>query len=344
MKRAAIAVAMLVVGAVAVATALPGGVSKDQQVGDQAAAFVLAQAPGAAAAPSAAAKPLPDNPGFYAGEAGLSSVRDRRPRDLVQGDRRQRALPHLHLPAARRRAGRLVPRAALPTSATTASPRGASSTIPAAASRATEGCPAKSLDETYGFDWCPGDDELLKFVGKRGLPRPGVRLPRRAARPGRSAQAARRPAPVGVRSRVRHVDRRARLSQVSQSALRPRSAGEKLNGGLAQLGGLPQDDDPADRQVGRCARAPARRRLDRAAVPDRHVVRLVPHRVRSARIRRRDPARPKWENIKGAIGNQYPRMSELLGLGDAATTRSSSRCSRTRGPARPTRPRSRTTR
>ena len=24
------------------------------------------------------------------------------------------------------------------------------------------GCPAKSLEETYGFDWCPGDDELLK--------------------------------------------------------------------------------------------------------------------------------------------------------------------------------------
>ncbi|HYP67045.1 MAG TPA: cytochrome c, partial [Thiobacillaceae bacterium] len=30
------------------------------------------------------------------------------------------------------------------------------------------GCPARSLDETYGFDWCPGDQELLKFVGKPG--------------------------------------------------------------------------------------------------------------------------------------------------------------------------------
>src|SRR5262249_47535036 len=29
-------------------------------------------------------------------------------------------------------------------------------------------CPAKSLDETYGFQWCPGDDELLKFVGREG--------------------------------------------------------------------------------------------------------------------------------------------------------------------------------
>jgi hypothetical protein len=29
-------------------------------------------------------------------------------------------------------------------------------------------CPAKSLDETYGFPWCPGDAELLRFVGKEG--------------------------------------------------------------------------------------------------------------------------------------------------------------------------------
>src|SRR5687767_4853303 len=32
----------------------------------------------------------------------------------------------------------------------------------------TADCPAKSLEETYGFDWCPGDETLLKFVGKNG--------------------------------------------------------------------------------------------------------------------------------------------------------------------------------
>jgi len=30
------------------------------------------------------------------------------------------------------------------------------------------GCPAQKLEDTYGFDWCPGDDELLKYVGKTG--------------------------------------------------------------------------------------------------------------------------------------------------------------------------------
>ncbi|MCB1953700.1 MAG: cytochrome c, partial [Rhodocyclaceae bacterium] len=33
-------------------------------------------------------------------------------------------------------------------------------------------CPAKSLDETYGLDWCPGDEELLKYVGKDGYTDP----------------------------------------------------------------------------------------------------------------------------------------------------------------------------
>src|ERR1044071_3635642 len=29
-------------------------------------------------------------------------------------------------------------------------------------------CPARSLEETYGFQYCKGDDELLKFVGRTG--------------------------------------------------------------------------------------------------------------------------------------------------------------------------------
>jgi len=29
-------------------------------------------------------------------------------------------------------------------------------------------CPKRSLEETYGFQYCKGDDDLLKFVGKDG--------------------------------------------------------------------------------------------------------------------------------------------------------------------------------
>ena len=39
-----------------------------------------------------------------------------------------------------------------------------------------ENCPAKNRDETYGFDWCPGDDVLLKYVGKAGYVDPACGL------------------------------------------------------------------------------------------------------------------------------------------------------------------------
>ena len=41
--------------------------------------------------------------------------------------------------------------------------------------------PAKSAEETFGFDWCPGDEELLKYVGKTRLSRSGLRLQGRTA-------------------------------------------------------------------------------------------------------------------------------------------------------------------
>lgn len=37
-------------------------------------------------------------------------------------------------------------------------------------------CPAKSLDETYGFDYCPGDEVLLSYVGKEGYRDPACDL------------------------------------------------------------------------------------------------------------------------------------------------------------------------
>ena len=42
-------------------------------------------------------------------------------------------------------------------------------------------CPAKSDDETYGFDYCPGDDVLLSYVGKDGYQDPACALQRRGA-------------------------------------------------------------------------------------------------------------------------------------------------------------------
>ena len=38
------------------------------------------------------------------------------------------------------------------------------------------GCPLKKLEETFGLDYCPGDDELLKYVGKPGYRDPACDL------------------------------------------------------------------------------------------------------------------------------------------------------------------------
>ncbi len=145
-------------------------------------------------------------------------------------------------------------------------------------------CPAKSPDETYGFDWCPGRRRAAQVRRQARVCRSRLRAQGRAARRQGSAHQGRddRSAPVGVRSQVRHVDGRARLAQVSQSALRCAEVATVERRQPRQLGRLPQADDQGDRHpVGR-AREQARRRFDRAAVPDRHGLRLVPHRVRSA--------------------------------------------------------------
>ena len=38
------------------------------------------------------------------------------------------------------------------------------------------GCPKQKLEETFGMDYCPGDDELLKYVGKTGYRDPACDL------------------------------------------------------------------------------------------------------------------------------------------------------------------------
>ncbi len=43
-------------------------------------------------------------------------------------------------------------------------------------------CPATTLEQTYGFEWCPGDDELLKFVGRAGYRDPACDFKRSADR------------------------------------------------------------------------------------------------------------------------------------------------------------------
>ena len=176
-------------------------------------------------------------------------------------------------------------------------------------------CPARSLDETYGFDWCPGDDVLLKYVGKAGYEDPACGLKDAPLDP------------ADPHSKGGQVDQRHSACDLkfgtSTGALgirkfpNPRFDAAKwrqLNGGLASWQGF-------DQKVSEKTSIPSDTRVTRLADPTHEPPFLIGTACGSCHIAfdpvnpPKDPAHPKWENIKGLIGNQYTRMSELLGSG-----------------------------
>jgi mono/diheme cytochrome c family protein len=176
-------------------------------------------------------------------------------------------------------------------------------------------CPAKSADETYGFDWCPGDDVLLKYVGKPGYVDPACGLKDAALDPD------------DPHSQSGKVDQRHSACDLkfgtSTGALglrkfpNPRFDAAKwqaLNGGNANWSGFNATKAAA---TGIESDTRASKLADASIEPPF----LIGTTCGSCHIAfdplnpPADPAHPKWENIKGLIGNQYTRMSELLGSG-----------------------------
>lgn len=178
----------------------------------------------------------------------------------------------------------------------------------------SDNCPAKSLDETYGFEYCVGDDVLLNFVGKNGYRDPACDF--------KDAMLD----PKDVHSKEGRVDQRHSSCDLafgtSTGALgvrkfpNPRFDKEKwikLNGKLGSWDGynktLASDSKNSDSRVSRLA--------DGSIEPPF----LIGTSCGSCHIAfdplkpPADPANPKWENIKGAVGNQYSRMSEMLTSG-----------------------------
>lgn len=180
-------------------------------------------------------------------------------------------------------------------------------------------CPAKSLDETYGFDWCPGDDVLLKDVGQPGYVDPACGLkdaPLDSSDP-HSGKLDQRHSPCDLKFGT------------STGALgirkfpNPRFDAErwrKLNGGnLASWDGF-------RRNMKDVTGVPSDERVSKLADASYEPPFLIGTACGSCHIAfdplnpPADPAHPKWENIKGLIGNQYTRMSELLGSGMPRTS------------------------
>ena len=178
------------------------------------------------------------------------------------------------------------------------------------------GCPARSLDETYGLDWCPGDEQLLSYVGRQGYRDPAcdfrdaplaegdVHGPQDQRQTACDLKFGTSTGALGIRKFPNPRFDRARWLAVNGRA----GSWQGYNQRIAAAGG---EHEPAKSRLwdgsieppfligtscGACHIA-----FDPTNPPD-------------------DPSRPRWENIVGLIGNQYTRISEVMVSGMPSNT------------------------
>ena len=174
-------------------------------------------------------------------------------------------------------------------------------------------CPAKSLDETYGFQFCPGDAELLKFVGKEGYTDPACNIA---------------DAPFDTSTPHGSIDNRQSACDLKfgtstgilglRKFPNPRfdaAKWTKLNGSPASWEAYrrPMSEKPES------ADSRATRLFDGAIEPPFRIGMACGacHISYNPAKPPADANLPKWENIDGLVGNQYSRISQLLGSGMA---------------------------
>jgi hypothetical protein len=184
-------------------------------------------------------------------------------------------------------------------------------------------CPAKSPEETYGFDWCPGDETLLQFVGKPGYRDPACEF---------------KDAPLDSTDvHAKNGDQRQSACDLkfgtSTGALGFRkfpnpkfdkAAWAKVNGNLSSWQGYNAKvaDKSKSADGSKSNEASATRLQDGSIEPPF----LIGTACGSCHIAfdplnpPEDPANPKWENIKGLVGNQYTRISEIMVSGMPSNT------------------------
>lgn len=272
-----------------------------------------AQSTGAGAADSTgeraevAAAPA-DHPGFYAGEAGMNAS-ERAGREIwykaTGGNSR------FHTYTFQQRIGVLIDWFRVLNSKEREDRFRAWGIIndPGCCTPGAEDCPAKRLEETYGFDWCPGDEELLSYVGREGYRDPACDF---ADAPADAADPHHR---VG--------DQRQSACDLafgtSTGALgfrkfpNPRFDRERwiaLNGDASSWRGMNAklSENPASSDA-------AVSHLADGSVEPPFLIGLSCgscHIAFDPLNPPADPANPQWENLKGAVGNQYTRISEIL--------------------------------
>lgn len=171
----------------------------------------------------------------------------------------------------------------------------------------SDGCPAKSAEETYGFQWCPGDEELLKFVGKAGYRDPACDFA---------------DAPFDTSTPHGRKDQRQDSCDLhfgtSTGALglrkfpNPRfdkTAWDEIGGWEGFAAFLSDDPGDADSRLNRL--------WDGAIEPPFRIGMACGacHIAYDPLNPPPDPSNPAWEHIDALVGNQYARISNLLGNG-----------------------------
>jgi hypothetical protein len=182
------------------------------------------------------------------------------------------------------------------------------------------GCPAKDLAETYGFEWCPGDEILLTYVGHSGYRDPACdyqEAPPSTADPHHKIRDQRQSAcdlafgtstgAIGFRKFPNPRFDKARWIEING---RPAS----WHGYRHPLSALSKDPKSSDSETNRLA--------DGSIEPPFliGITCASCHASFNPLNPPKDTANPKWENIRGTVGNQYLRISEVLTSGMPGTT------------------------
>ena len=170
-----------------------------------------------------------------------------------------------------------------------------------------EGCPAKSADETFGFQWCPGDDVLLGYVGKQGYRDPACDFqdaPFDTSTPHGSKDQRQNPCDLYFGTSTGALGLRKFPNPRFDKAAWDAAGG--WEGVAAFLAAAP--DDPDSRM----------NRLFDGSVEPPFRIGMACGTCHIAYNPLNPPAdvdHPAWENIDALVGNQYSRISNMLGSG-----------------------------
>jgi hypothetical protein len=317
MKRFAIIAGMLAAVMLSIGAVLALNSTLDHRAASQRVVVAQADKAAPAGAPVAipavdistpAATPVRDNPGFYAGEAELNPS-ERAGREIwykaTAGNSR------FHTYTFQQRVGVLIDWYRVLNSKERDDRMRAWGLVsdPGCCKPGDKDCPAKTLEETYGFDWCPGDDQLLEYVGREGYRDPACDF----------ADAPADKNDVHNRNKDQRQSSCDLAFGTSTGALgfrkfpNPRFDQKRwlaLNGSQASWEGfrgrMTKDPKNADSIVTHLADGSVEPPfLIGMACGACHIAFDPLHPPK-------DSSHPEWKNIKGAIGNQYTRISEIM--------------------------------